>query len=303
MNNNAIKLRIVFIGCVKSTAYFLREMIAENQTPVGVVTKSASRFNSDFEDLTPICKEHNIPFHYVDNISDEASLAFVKSCNPDIIYCFGWSQLLKSELLSIPSKGCVGFHPAALPYNKGRHPIIWALALGLKETASSFFMMDEKADNGAIVSQEKIAIADDDTALTLYDKILEIAGKQVVAFTKDFENGSVRLVPQSDKTGNSWRKRSAKDGLIDWRMSCEAIYNLVRALTRPYPGAQFAVNGVCKTVWKAEIVKDSDSKLQNIESGKVLKVVSHTDFYVKAYDGTIHITDCEDVDLKEGDYL
>lgn len=303
MNNNSYKLRIFFIGCVKSTAYILKELIKSGVKPIGVITKQSSSYNSDFEDLTPICVAEGIPYHYVKNVNDSDSIDFVKSCKPDIIYCFGWSQLLKKELLSIPTKGCIGFHPAELPYNKGRHPIIWALALGLKETASSFFIMDEMADNGAIVSQKKITINDDDTALTLYNKILKVAGEQAIAFTKDFENNNVRLVPQSDIIGNSWRKRSAKDGLIDWRMSCEAIHNLVRALTRPYPGAQFSINGIFKTVWKSEIIKDSNSKLQNIESGKILKVVSPTEFYVKAYDGVIHILECEAVNLKEGDYL
>ncbi len=297
------KKRILFIGCVKSTAYILKEMIRADFVPVGVVTKSSSKYNSDFEDLTPICKENNIPCFYVNNINDKDSIEYIKSCNPDLIYCFGWSQLLKKEVLSIPPLGCVGFHPAKIPFNKGRHPIIWALVLGLKETASSFFMMDEKADNGSIISQEKIIITTNDTALTLYDKILAVASKQVIAFTKDFENNSIKLIPQDKNVGNNWRKRSAKDGLIDWRMSCEAINNLVRALTKPYPGAEFIVNNECKKVWKAEVIKDINCELQNIESGKVLKVVSSTDFYVKAYDGIIHIVNCEPIELNEGDYL
>ena len=72
--------------------------------------------------------------------NDETTINFVKKCNPDIGYCFGWSQLIGKDVLNIPSKGIIGNHPAELPYNRGRHPIIWALALGLESTASTFLL-------------------------------------------------------------------------------------------------------------------------------------------------------------------
>ena len=71
----------------------------------------------------------------------------------------GWSRIIGKELLAVPPKGIVGYHPAALPANRGRHPIIWALALGLKETASTFFFMDNGADSGPIISQKSLIIS------------------------------------------------------------------------------------------------------------------------------------------------
>ena len=68
--------------------------------------------------------------------------------------------------------GVIGYHPAALPKNRGRHPLIWALVLGLKKTASSFFIMDERADSGDVISQEEIIINDDDDASSLYAKMI-----------------------------------------------------------------------------------------------------------------------------------
>ena len=59
--------------------------------------------------------------------------------HPDLIICVGWSQILKSEILNIPKLGVIGFHPSKLPENRGKHPIIWSLVLGKKETASTFF--------------------------------------------------------------------------------------------------------------------------------------------------------------------
>ena len=164
-------MRIIFIGCVKSSAILLKELVNSKADIVAVITKSTSFVNADFEDLSLICEENNIEYKYVNNINDSDSIKFIKDKQPDIIYCFGWSQIIKKEILQIPTKGVVGFHPTKLPHNRGRHPIIWAIALGLEETASTFFMMDEGADTGAIISQEPIKIAYEDDAQNVYDKI------------------------------------------------------------------------------------------------------------------------------------
>lgn len=296
------KLRIVLIGCVKSSEIFLRLLIGNGYKPTGVVTKSCSQFNSDFADLAPICEVSGIPYIQVTDVNAEDSVNFIKKCKPDIIYCFGWSQLIKAPILNIPPLGAIGFHPAKLPQNKGRHPLIWALALalGLDETASTFFIMDEGADTGGIVSQEIVPILYEDDAAALYDRVLETAGKQVLSFTKSFELGVVTVKPQAGP-GNTWRKRGIQDGTIDWRMSGRAIYNLVRALAKPYPGAHFYKNNTVIKIWKVEELPADG--FENIEYGKVLSVESETEFQVKAYDCVIHVLLCEPVSLEEGEYL
>lgn len=294
-------MRILFIGCVQSSAILLEELLKHTFDVVGVITKSASPFNSDYVDLSDICKKYNVDYIYVNNINDENSVEFAKHTHPDYIYCFGWSELIRNELLSTPVKGVIGFHPAALPNNRGRHPTIWALVLGLKETASTFFVMDEFADRGAIVSQEMLRITYDDDADTLYNKILEIAKKQVIDFSNKLENEACNLILQNPNAGNNWRKRGIKDGEIDWRMSSYAIYNLVRALTKPYIGAHISIGEKQYKVWKVEEVMMEN--LDNIEPGKVLDVLSNTNFYVKAYDNVIHVMNCDPIDIKVGDYL
>lgn len=137
-----IKIKILFIGCVESSRILLDELIKCNVEVCGVITKNNSNFNSDFYDLSPICIKQNINYIYVDNINDTISIEFIKDRKPDLIYCFGWSQLISKEILSIPCIGTIGFHPAKLPMNRDRHPIIWALALGLNQTASTFFLLE-----------------------------------------------------------------------------------------------------------------------------------------------------------------
>lgn len=294
-------MKILFIGCIESSYDQLQLLIDHKKNIVGVITKEKSKFNADFCDLSPICERNNIPFIYAKDINDEMIIKFIKKCNPDIGYCFGWSQLIGREVLNIPPKGIIGNHPAELPYNRGRHPIVWALALGLDKTASSFFVMNEGADAGDIISQEIIPIKDTDYARDLYDKINTSECKQIIQFTEEFEKGTIKYVHQNPQVGNTWRKRSIKDGLIDWRMSVEAIYNLIRALSEPYVGAGFLYQDKEVKVWRSEIVLSKE--YNNIEPGKIIQVNSTTDYMIKAYNGLIHVTQSSEFHGKEGEYL
>lgn len=293
-------MRILYIGCVQSSYKELKLLIENKKNIVGVITKSESQFNSDFCDISPLAEEHGIPFLYVKNINDVQSVHFIRKCNPDVIFCLGWSQLIKKEILDIPPLGVIGTHPAELPNNKGRHPIIWALVLGLKTTAATFFKMDESADSGDIIAQEIIPIDYKDYAVDLYKKIEAAECRMLLKLTEDLEKG-IENVVCINKGGNSWRKRSRVDGLIDWRMSSRAIYNLVRALSAPYPGAEFKHGDDNVVVWKVEEIETD--KYKNIEPGKVIKVNSDQDIYVKAYDNLIHITECTSNNIQEGEYL
>ena len=294
-------MRILFIGCVLSSYRLLSELMENKKNVIGVITKNSSDFNADFTDLTPLCTKHSIPYHYVNNINDADSMEFIRSLSPDICYCFGWSQLLGEDLISAFPKGVVGFHPTALPKNRGRHPLIWALALGLSETASTFFMINTGADTGDIVSQRAVRIDYEDDAQSLYDKVLNVAARQVIELTKEFESDSVTVIPQKPNEGNTWRKRGRTDGQIDWRMSARCIYNLVRSLTRPYVGAHFVYKGQDYKVWRAEELESAGP--ENIEPGKVLAIGDDGTMDVKVGGGAIRLIDFERPRIHKGDYI
>lgn len=267
---------------------------------VGVCTKAPLLSNSDEFDLGLIAVQHGIPFRHVVNVNDTQNLEWIAALEPDLICCFGWSQLLGTQLLGMPPSGVLGFHPAALPLNRGRHPIVWALALGLTETASTFFLMDEGADSGDIVSQRYITIDDDDDAGTLYEKITTTATSQVQEFILDLSNGNVNRITQDHSKANYWRKRSFNDGRIDWRMSNTAIHNLVRALTFPYPGAHFDFKDQRVKVWRTELVEEVKT---NLEPGLVIAVDVGV-MIVKTGRGAIRLLAMEPIaGIKVGDYL
>ena len=293
-------MRVVFVGTVEFSLRTLEKLIDLNVNLVGVCTKSASSFNNDFADLMPVCTANSIPYLYVDNINSEKSIEWIEKLNPDVIFCFGWSSLLKERILNIPPMGVVGYHPSKLPENRGRHPLIWAIALGLENSASTFFFMDKDADSGDILSQVDFDISYQDEARSVYKKIIGVALNQIEEFIPKLQNNKYVRIKQKNKNSNIWRKRNEEDGLIDFRMNSRSIYNLTRALTKPYIGAHINYNKDSFSVWGVKEIKNSQ---QNIEPGKVLKANGKT-FTVKTYDGAIEVVEHNFKILpKVGEYL
>jgi methionyl-tRNA formyltransferase len=231
---------------------------------------------------------------------DAAQADWLRQFNPDVIFCIGWSRLLGDLVLKAAPHGVIGFHPAALPANRGRHPLIWALALGLPETASTFFLMDSSADSGPLLSQLTIQIDREDDAASLYAKVLALLPSQVETIVRGLSDGSLVPEPQDASRATSWRKRSAADGRIDWRMEPYAVRNLVRALARPYPGAHFIHQAHEIKVWRcSELIEGSP----NDEPGKVLRVEGRN-ITVRCGLGAVRLIDHELFTLPTvGDYL
>lgn len=278
-------MKILFIGCVEFSKKALEKLIELNADIAAVITRKESSQNSDFVDLTEICIKNKLKYKVIKDLNTEEAAEWIKGIAPDIAFCFGWSSLIKKEVLEIPKMGFIGFHPAALPENRGRHPIIWPLALGLEKSASTFFFMDEGADSGDILAQDFFEIKYEDYAGTLYEKICAIALNQIKDFLPRLQNNTYSRIKQDHSKANTLRKRNKSDGKIDFRMSSNAIYNLVRALARPYVGAHVEFSGCECKVWK---VKEINFNKKNIEPGKVLDVKDNR-ITVKTYDGAIEI--------------
>ena len=133
---------------------------------------------------------------YSPNINSEESLAWISELNPDVIFCLGWSKLFRRPLLTLTPLGVVGFHPAALPDNRGRHPLIWALILRLNKTASTFFFMDEGVDSGDLISQVSIDIYLSDDAASLYQRVTDVALMQLRDFFPSLASGAIQRIAQ-----------------------------------------------------------------------------------------------------------
>ena len=179
--------------------------------------------------------------------------------------------------------------------------MVWALALGLSETASTFFMINASADKGDIISQRKISISYEDDARSLYNKVMEAAVEQEIELVNALKNNTVEYVSQSFDEGNSWRKRGVNDGNIDWRMSSKCIYNLVRSLTKPYVGAHFLLKDNQYKVWKVQEIDTSG--FEHFEPGKVLGVNDDGTIDIKTGENGVRLIEFDAVTIKKGEYI
>jgi methionyl-tRNA formyltransferase len=293
-------MKIVFIGAVDFSHAALTHLLKLGAEVVGVCTLKNSKTNNDHVDLSQLSDSHGIPWTYAENIKPAENVEWIIKKSPDVIFCFGWSKLIKAEILDCAPLGVIGFHPAGLPSNRGRHPIIWALVLGLEKTASFFFFMDRGADTGDILAQQSIMISEEDDAASLYEKVTKVALKQIESFLPLLENFDCHRQSQNPLLATSWRKRGLSDGRIDWRMSANSIHNLVRGLAKPYVGASFIIDEQEIRVWKTEMVQKVPS---NIEPGKVVSVTNEK-LIVKCGENAICLIETEPMfSASPGTYL
>jgi len=190
-----------------------------------------------FDSVAELAASHNIPTFAPDNINQPLWVQKIKDLAPDIIFSFYYRHMLGKDILGIPPQGCLNLHGSLLPKYRGRCPINWVLINGEKETGVTLHYMTPKPDDGDIVCQKRIEILENDTAKTLFEKATVAASGMLDEILPRIKAGSAPKKPQDHSQASYFGGRKPEDGEIDWTESAGRIRNLVRAVTRPYPGA------------------------------------------------------------------
>jgi methionyl-tRNA formyltransferase len=210
----------------------------------------------------------------------------VRRLCPDLFFSFYYRRLLGRPLLDIPRLGAINLHGSLLPKYRGRAPVNWALVHGETLTGVTLHYMDERADHGDIIAQQPVPIVLEDTALTLSSK-LAVAARQLLRETYPaIASGRAPRVPQDHAAATRFGRRRPADGLIDWQASALTIYNLVRAVTHPFPGAFTHWQGRRVFVWRARPPRDRDAPGP---PGQVLGVGAERSLDVATGDGVLEI--------------
>jgi methionyl-tRNA formyltransferase len=205
-----------------------------------------------------VARANSIPVFSPEKIGTE-EIAQVAALRPAVIYSFYYRNLLPAELLAIPPLGAYNLHGSMLPKYRGRAPVNWMIANGEREAGATLHHMVARADAGDIVAQRAVPITDDDTALTLYRKIVPIGAALIREYHPLIASGTAPRHPQDLTQGSYFGRRNPDDGRIDWHWPARRIFNLVRAVTHPYPGAFCFVGGHKLFIWAARIGSESGS--------------------------------------------
>ncbi len=181
--------------------------------------------------------KHHIPCYTTENINTAQWIDEIKKFKPDIIFSFYYRKMICKEILEIPRLGAFNLHGSLLPAYRGRCPVNWVLVKGEHHTGVTLHFMVDKPDAGDIVGQKEVTIDFNDTARSLYDKLCEAAGLLLNDLLPVIKTGQIPRRKQNLAEGCYYGGRRPEDGRIDWTRSAHEIYNLIRAVTDPYPGA------------------------------------------------------------------
>lgn len=190
-----------------------------------------------FQSVAELASEKGIPLYAPANINHPLWVAKIKKMNPDFIFSFYYRDMVGKDILGIPAKGCINLHGSLLPKYRGRCPLNWAVINGEKETGVTLHYMTAKPDNGDILAQEKFAIGTNDTAKDVHMNATRAAAKLLKAALPKLRKGTLKAVKQDEKKATYFGGRKPEDGAIDWGKTASEVRNLVRGVTRPYPGA------------------------------------------------------------------
>ncbi len=288
-------MKSILIGSVGSSRITLEEMI-KGKFPVDMVFSLDERYSKDVSGYYPIhelAEENNIPYKKFRKINKQENIDLIKQINPDYIFVIGLSQLISKDLINLARKGAIGFHPTPLPKYRGRAAIVWQILLGVKETKCSLFFIDEGMDSGDILGQEPYTIGGNDYASEVLVKCNEAFKRLLKKILPKLMMGDIESIKQNEEEATYLLKRSPEDGCIDWSYPSEKIQRLVRAVSKPYPGAFTYYNGISKVIfWKADYL--TNNQYHGIP-GQIAKVKSEY-FDVVCSDGLLRVYEYENTD-------
>ena len=268
--------RIGFIGGVEVSWHCLEAICDYSIKPVIVFSYDESlKHRSGYKSFDDLALKYGFEIVKTRDINSEENIQILKEKRLDVLFVIGWSQLVKKEILDIPYMGCIGIHPTKLPEGRGRAPIPWTLIKGMKKSAVTIFFLDEGADSGNIISQKDFYISINADAKSLYKKVLDIHIELINEVLPKILNNNIDSYPQDNTKATYWKKRKPEDGIIDWNKPTIELYNWIRGLTHPYPGAFTFYNDKKIYIWKAEAIGISKDNLEE-EPGKIIGKVIGT---------------------------
>ncbi len=280
---------IVFITHNQLGLTCLEELSIAGANVQAIYTRPKREEIADQVGVESFAESRDIPLHRVESVNSDVISSEIAAYNPELLFIIGWSRLVDSKILDIPSVAALGMHPAPLPRGRGRAPLAWSIIKGLDQTALSFFHLVEEADAGDLVGQESIDIEETDDASSLYEKMVEAGRTLIREYYPQFASGAVPRTPQDEGEATWWPKRDPWHGLIDWNRPPREVYDWIRGQTRPYPGAFSYLDGQKVTVWAAH---PPDEETAFARPGEIVARGDQT-LTVGAWEGLIELSEVE----------
>jgi methionyl-tRNA formyltransferase len=240
-----------------------------------------------FDSVAAVAAEHGIavltPASPLEIIERVAAIA------PDFIFSFYYRHMLPDALLQLASAGAYNMHGSLLPAYRGRVPVNWAVLKGERETGATLHEMVSKPDAGAILDQTSVPILPDDTAFEVFQKVTVAAEQTLWRVLPGLLDGSAPRLGNDLSRGSYYGGRKPEDGRIDWSRPASEIYNLIRAVAPPYPGAFFDHRGERLIIAAARPWRGASPVPDDADLSPGLHVTDNLFFALCGDGGVLHI--------------
>ena len=283
----------------------LSEMLCKRTDIKGMITLTpeAGKKTNEYYDYTEFCREREIDCIKLNSYTfkSEPDKERLMSLDIDLIIVASWQRLVPEWLINHCTIGIIGAHGSheGIERGRGRSPQNWAILTGKKKFSLSIFWIEPGTDNGDIIDTVEFDYLPTDTILVSYVKINICKAEMIL---KNIENGRIERkdgTPQS-KEGLFLPQRIKEDGQIDWNRDAVDIDNMVKALTKPYPGAYTVLNDKEYKIWVSRPVVMNTDLYDDCENGTIISILNES-ILVKCGKNLLLVDDCtEKEDLKQG---
>lgn len=247
-----------------------------------------------FESVAAVAAEHGIPVALVDLSVPPELQARVAAIHPDYLFSFYFRRMLPPALLATARIAALNMHGSLLPKYRGRVPVNWAVLHGERETGATLHVMEAKPDAGDIVAQQAVPILPDDTAKDVFDKVTVAAEIALWSVLPQLMRGQLPRRPNPLAQGSYFGGRKPEDGRLDWTRPAAELYNLIRAVAPPYPGAFFESRGRRLVVARARLARPEIADLLPESCGLGLHAAAGKLLARAGDGGVIHILELWD---------
>ncbi|WP_118828417.1 methionyl-tRNA formyltransferase [Salinibacter ruber] len=218
-----------------------------------------ARHNAPDSVLREYAQDLEIPFFSPPDVNDTSFLEELESHQPDVNVSMSYDQILQTDAIELAPKGFINCHAGALPFYRGRNVLNWVLINGEDRFGVTVHYVDESIDTGDIITQRFEVITPEDDYQSLLDKAVELCADALLDALHDIRQGTVSTRSQGDihPVGFYCSARREGDEWIDWSWATDRIYNLVRAIAPPGPGARTVLDGEPLVIIEAEKIREA----------------------------------------------
>jgi len=293
--------RIVLLCATRRGYFFLKKLIEISPDSEKYVFSFREEPGEPlfFDDIRKLIIANGGQFFEAKQLDSDKMVSFWEHTLIDLMLVVSWRYMIPASIYSRSRLGTYVFHDSLLPKYRGFSPAVWAVINGEEKTGITLFEIAEDVDAGDIIDQESVPIQLDDT---ISDVMERVTMSYLHILEKNFRGligGTVKKIPQDHSQATFTCKRLKSDNKINWTWPSDRIYNFIRALAAPYPGAYSYLNGKKITIWTAKRLPDFHSYAGSIP-GRLVQIIPNTGSVILTGDGALLLTE---IQIDRGDIV